>query len=233
MDYSKFYDEDLVVNKGFLATELDFRREADQAITNFGKNRLVKSVENGTLQVKHYHLLLSKIFHQVYYSSTTFSLAASRCNFNQKSMRDYLIVHAEEERFHWTWILNDLQTSGYKGEDPRTTSPDLSTVSYFSYAHFLAMTDPGARLAMAYVLEGISAKFGVHVGKKAIEILNLTSEQATFFIGHGELDQGHSKEVLECLIQSNPTDSQWALYTEAAKTTAGLYQRIYDEVMDV
>jgi hypothetical protein len=232
VDYQKYYDQDSEFKLDSSATEHDFRRAADEAIVNFGKNKLMRAVDSKDFTLAQYHQLLIKIFHQVYYSSSTFSLAASRCHFLQKNMRDYLITHAEEERFHWTWILADLESSGYKGQDPRRTMPALSAAGYFGYAHFLAFTDPGARLAMAYVLEGISATYGVSTGKKAINLLGLKPDQATFFIGHGELDVGHSEEVLDCLLQAQPDQRQWGFFVDVATTTSGLYKRMYDEVIE-
>src|SRR5688572_5724464 len=81
-------------------------------------NIIVEKLKNGTLAMADYHNLLVVLFHQVYFSSTSFALAGSMCSTIDIAARDYLFHHAEEEKSHWNWILDDLKSTGYNGPDP-------------------------------------------------------------------------------------------------------------------
>jgi hypothetical protein len=143
-------------------------------------------------------------------------------------LRTYLFHHAEEEKNHWVWILEDLESTGYKGKDPRGDFPNWAAQAYLSYGVYLSFFNPLARLAMANVLEGISGQFGLKYGAKALGILKLKKEQAKFFLAHGELDQGHTQDILDILKKEDVSSEQWAELIHVAETTAHLYKNIYN-----
>lgn len=80
-----------------------------------------------------YHTVLKRIFHQVQESASTFSLAAANCDNRRFEVKSYLMKHAEEEKLHWEWILNDLRATGYEGEDPRGEFADPRAQAYIAY----------------------------------------------------------------------------------------------------
>ncbi len=92
-----------------------------------------------------------------------------------------------------------MYDTGYKGKDPREVFPPQVTQAYISFAMFLALKQPIGRLAMAYILEGVSGALGEKYGLMAVKQLNVQPEQMTFFIKHGQLDKGHSKDLLDVL----------------------------------
>ena len=215
------------------ATFEDFKKLADQEINNFLENNLVISkLDDGLLSMEAYHNLLLTLFHQVYMSSTSFALAGSMVNFQQFKVRDYLMEHAEEEKEHWGWIINDLRNTGYEGPDPRESFPSLATQSYIGFAMFLATKFPVGRLAMGYILESLSGKFGVLYGSKVGALLNLQRNQVEFFVKHGELDQGHSDDILDVLKEVDLSAYDWAYCCYVAKTTVSLYKAMYNEAIE-
>lgn len=212
------------------ATFNDFSKAYFTSVAGFAiDNKLVSQIEKKLFSIELYHSLLINIFHQVYNSSGSFALAGSMCNANQIIERQYLFHHAEEEMTHWQWILNDLNLTGYMGADPRDLSPQPNTAAYLSYGYYLALKFPVGRLAMALVLEGISAAFGLVYGRMVLEQLNLRPDQAQFFLAHGELDQGHEKDLLKILEKSDLKSGDYAQLSDVAVTTATLYKRIYNE----
>lgn len=212
------------------STFSDFEIIANKAINDFVlENKVITAIESNTFNIKMYHSLLNNIFHQVYNSSGSFALAGSMCNTSQVKEREYLFHHAEEEMTHWQWILNDLKETNYTGLDPRDCFPQPSTSAYLSYAYYLSLKFPLGRLAMAYVLEGISGTFGLKYGAVVLRSLKLQPNQAQFFMAHGELDQGHEKDILQILSNSNLTPSEIAHLANVAQTTSALYKRIYND----
>lgn len=209
--------------------ETGFLRAVEQAKTHYEKNQLVQKLIKNQFEVKDYHNLLLTLFHQTYYGPSTFALAAANCTTPQFKLRDYLLKHAEEEKSHWAWVINDLTETGYKGPDPRSLLPTVATQAYVSYAHFLAMKFPLGRMAMALVLEGISGAFGTQYGRMVMKSLGLSAKQAIFFVQHGELDQGHSQELIQVIHGESVSPYDWAIMTQTATVTAELYAGMYDE----
>ena len=191
-------------------------------------NLITEALEKGEFAMANYHALLRTIFHQVYFSSTSFSLGGAMSSRLSEPVRAYLMHHAEEEKDHWRWILNDLKATGYSGPDPVREFPNWAAQAYLSYGVFLALFNPFGRLAMAQVLEGISGTFGTKYGMRAAEILKLNKDQMQFFLAHGELDQGHSAEIADVIARESLTPAQWAELGHVAETTAHLYRQLYN-----
>lgn len=223
MEYS-YYEEEIARP---MSSETIFVETAQSCFNEFLDNTFIEKVNKNLVEIKDFHDLLCNLFYQVYYSSSSFALAAGRCSWDQKIIRDYLIMHAEEEKTHWCWILDDLKSTGYT-LDPRSNFPGPQTTAYFSYAHFLANKNPLLRLAMAYFLEGLSAKFGQKIGSDVCKKLSLSPKQVSFFMKHGGLDQGHSEDVFK-IMRTQPIDGAlWAEMVNVIKCTAQLYKNLYN-----
>ncbi len=210
-----------------------YKQDVATAIESFTReNKIISALEKGSFNIEGYHGLLKTIFHQVYFSSTSFGLAGSLLSAASVSARSYLLHHAEEEKDHWIWILEDLQSTGYAGIDPRASFPNSAAQAYLSYGVFLSLFNPLGRLAMANVLEGISGKFGVMYGARAIEVLKLKKDQAKFFLMHGELDMGHTADIEEVLQSENLSEEQWAEMGHVAQMTSQMYKNLYNSVYE-
>ena len=211
------------------ATLKELENTIENAVSSFEKNNLlIDKINSRKLEMKDYHALLLSLFQQVWRSSNSFALAAASIDMRHQVAREYLLHHAEEEKTHWTWILSDLKGSGYMGLDPRTTHPHHVTVGYFSYAMFLGSHFPIGRLCMAAVLEGISGTFGPKFGPEVLKQLKINPEHLQFFRSHGELDQGHSKAILDIIRKTELTGyEKWQLIG-VAQNTVELYKAIYN-----
>lgn len=214
------------------ATFEDFKKIASESVDVFLENKLIGGLSEGNFSMENYHKLLLTLFHQVYYSSSSFALAGTMVDSRNFKVRDYLMEHAEEEKEHWTWIINDLRETGYDGPDPRTMFPSKVTQAYISFAMFIAHKHPVSRLAMGFVLEDLSGKFGVKYGSMAAKILGLSKNQVSFTVQHGELDQGHSHDIIEVLGDADLTPYEWAHCCHTAKVTIALYNDMYDYAWD-
>lgn len=228
--YENYLRENVVLPK---SSPEEFSLCVSNSINLFESGNLVLSkINSGEFDLNSYHLLLTRIFHQVRMSSSSFALAASVLDSNQMLLKDYLLHHAEEERSHWTWILSDLRGSGFKGRDPREEYPHYKTDAYLSYGVYLALKFPVGRLAMAAVLEGISAKFGSEYGKKCAQNMKLDKAQVQFFLSHGELDVDHTEDIFNVLKEANVTAEGWGRMCAVATNTAMLYKEIYNSIYE-
>jgi 3-oxoacyl-[acyl-carrier-protein] synthase-3 len=207
-----------------------FQQICDQCFDDFlVDNAFMDKIVDGTVTMTNFHHLLDVIFHQVYISgSTSLAMAGCMTDPNQFKIREFLFHHAEEEQDHWKWIVQDLRNTGYTGKDPRECHPPFVTEAYRSFAMYYAMRYPVESIAICYILEGLSSKFGVEYGSRVARTLNLDKDQMSFFLLHGELDQGHETEILDVLKEANLSPEQWATAVHAAKCTTHFYKEMYN-----
>ena len=214
------------------ATMDQLENEIKKAIQGFEKNNLfIDKIRENDLGIEDYHRILLGVFSQVFMSSSSFALASASLGEKYQIAKDYLLHHAEEEKSHWVWILNDLASTGYKGPDPRIMHPHFTTQGYFAYAMYLGYQFPIGRLCMAAVLEGISGSLGPKYGPQVMTMLKIAPEFMQFFKSHGELDKGHSQEVLDAIRKTELTGYEYWKLIGVAKNTSELYKSIYNSAV--
>lgn len=205
-----------------------FVEAVEEAIATFPSNQLCRRVDAGALNMTHYHAILTTIFHQTYNGPYTFARAAVNCSWRHEAAKDYLLRHAEEERTHWRWVLDDLAATGYEGPSPRHSHPHPTCQAYLGLNYFVAEEMPVARLAIAAVLEGIGARYGGAYAGRLIQHLQLGKQQTTFFASHGETDKVHIEEVHKVIDQCELTPEEWGWMAHAARTAGQFYRAMYD-----
>lgn len=204
-----------------------FQDVVAREVERFATTALARRVDAGTVELRHYHAVLCTVFHQTYAGPYSFARAAVRCEWRHEAAKEYLLRHAEEERSHWRWVLDDLAATGYAGPSPRAVPPHPTCMAFVGLQGHLAEHHPVARLASAAVLEGIGAKFGGTYGRRLLETLKLKPHEATFFLSHGETDKLHSVEVAEVLDQCRLSPDEWTWMNYAASVTAQFYCAMY------
>ncbi len=198
------------------------------AVERFPHNLVCRHLDEGTLTLAHYRTLLITIFHQAYCGPYTFARAGVNCSWKYAAAKEYLIQHAEEERIHWRWILDDLRVIGYDGPDLRQSPPHPTTQAYIGFNYYIAEEVPVARLAIALVLETIGAMVAGTYGRKLLATLNLQRSQATFFLNHADTDKKHIRDLASVIESCELTDEDWCWMIHAAKTAGEFYRAMYD-----
>jgi hypothetical protein len=206
----------------------EFSQTVEMAIAQFPTNRLCKRIDDGSINISHYHAILTTIFHQTYSSPYTFARAAVNCPWRYEIAKEYLLRHAEEERTHWRWILDDLTSTDYSGRSPREGLPNLSCQAYIGLNYFVAEHMPVSRLAIAAVLEGIGARHGTIYPGRLIKSLGLDRDQASFFLSHAETDQTHAAEIKDIISQCDLGSKEWEWMNYSARTAGQFYRGMYD-----
>ena len=176
-----------------------------------------------------YQRLLALLFHQVFQSSNSFSLAASMVAERSTLAGSYLMKHADEEKLHWKWIVEDLKNTGYIGADPQKAFPEPSCQAYISFNFFIALRKPIARFGIATMLESLGGTFGAKYANAVASQLSLKPSQTVFFSGHSQTDAEHTEELWQIIDQCELTDEEWGWMCYAAKTAFTFYMRMYDE----
>ena len=171
------------------------------------------------------------IFHQVREGSFTFALAAVNCAPNLRNVKEYLLHHADEEKLHWRWILNDLEKTGYAMDPVESSLPRPACQNYISFNYYVALKMPIARLAIATVLEGIGARYGGTYASKICRLLSLGRDQTQFYAGHGNTDREHIQDLWRVIEDSDLRDDEWQWMIYAAETAGRLYRGMYEEAL--
>jgi len=205
-----------------------FEQAVAAAVASFPTARLLQRVEVGAVEMHHYHAILATLFHQTYVGPYTFARAAVNCNWRHEAAKEYLLRHAEEERTHWRWVLDDLKATGFEGPDLRNEPPHYTTQAFIGLHYYMAEQVPIARLAIAAVLEGIGATHGAAYGSQLISALKIGRKQASFFLSHAETDVVHTAELASVIKASPLTAEEWRWMSHAAETAGRLYRAMYD-----
>lgn len=201
----------------------------DKQIRHFPANGMCRKVDAGLLDLRDYHRILRMIFYQTYEGPQTFALAAINCPSRLQDAKDYLLRHADEEKSHWRWVLKDLETTGWKGEKVELSIPRPACQNYVSFNYFIALKMPIARLAIAAVLEGIGAAYGGYYAREICRILGLQTQQAQFYLGHGDTDVGHIEEIWRVIESSDLTSEEVLWMGHSAEMAGQLYKSMYEE----
>lgn len=212
---------------GLTSTAAEFNDAVATAIFAFEETKLIKRVANGVATLVNYHDILVTLFHQTWSGPYTFAKAAANCQWKHAIGKEYLLRHAEEEKAHWRWVLDDLRNTAYAGLDPREMFPHPTCEAFISFNEKIADRMPVARLAIASVLEGIGGRFGGTYGRKLLDSLGLSNEQASFFVSHGETDKVHMRELSEAISACELTPHEWGWMTYAARIGGDFYAAMY------
>lgn len=214
----------MVVGRGSFDS---FSKKVSVLVDDFKDNQMLRKLETKSLTIDNYHVLLSRLFHQVYNSSSSFALAAARTPIGRWQLKEYLFKHAEEEKTHWRWITSDLKNSGYRGEPVESSLPASEALAYIAFNFYIAETCPEGRLAIASVLEGIGAKYGEYSARLLSQNLDLKKDQMSFLTGHGEADIAHTEEIFNLLKDSNLSSREWEMMELCAETGFKLYSDLF------
>jgi|SRR5215831_2250319 len=207
------------------------KQTVELAIEKFPDNKVCRKVDAGDFDLTDYQKVLRMIFHQVREGPFTFALAGVHCPGHLGTAREYLLQHADEEKTHWRWVMNDLNKTGYQGGPIESSFPLPACQDYVSFNYYVAMKMPLARLAVAMVLEGIGARFGSEYAAKICELLSLTPQQTQFYAGHGNTDREHIIDLWRVIEGCKLSDDEWQWLIHAAETAGRMYRRMYEEAL--
>ncbi len=205
-----------------------FIATAQKAVDAFGSNPVFARIHANTFGPADYRQWLRTIFHQTYQGPATFALAGANCDSRHCAIREYLIEHADEEKSHWQWVLEDLRNMGDDKSDPRAELPPLATQNYLSFNVYLAVRVPIARLGTAAVLEGIGATYSKRMADKMTQAMGISARELKFIYGHGDTDVGHTEDIFRVLSEADLSSYDWAWLTYAAQAGGQLYRQMYE-----
>lgn len=107
----------------------------------------------------------------------------------------FCLKHAMEEAGHELMALHDIKAMGFDVEIDSLPEPLAETQALIAYLYRISeQGNPVGRLGYSYWAESSYHYFG-EVLHRIKTKLDLTPAMMTFFIEHGEIDQGHFEEI--------------------------------------
>ncbi|MFJ3961050.1 iron-containing redox enzyme family protein [Streptomyces sp. NPDC090036] len=139
-----------------------------------------------------------------------------------RSLAAYCTRHAEEERDHDAWLLDDLAAAG---AGPAAVPPpvvvELAGAQYYRIEH----EHPVTLLGYMAVLEGNAP--GPRLADRLIETTGLPDGAFRTLREHAELDGGHLDDLHRVLDALAPTAAQQTAVSVSALHTANLLTRLF------
>ncbi|WP_327265921.1 iron-containing redox enzyme family protein [Streptomyces sp. NBC_01232] len=139
-----------------------------------------------------------------------------------RSLAAYCTRHAEEERDHDAWLLDDLAAAG---AGPAAVPPpvvvELAGAQYYRIEH----EHPVTLLGYMAVLEGNPP--GPRLADRLIETTGLPDGAFRTLREHAELDGGHLDDLHRVLDALAPTAAQQTAVSVSALHTAHLLTRLF------
>ncbi|MFJ2932570.1 iron-containing redox enzyme family protein [Streptomyces sp. NPDC087219] len=134
----------------------------------------------------------------------------------------YFLRHAEEERDHDAWLLDDLAAAG--AGPVAVAHPivvELAGAQYYRIEH----EHPVALLGYIAVLEGNAP--GPRLGDRLAEVTGLPGGAFRTLREHAELDGGHLDDLYGVFDALAPTPAQQTAVSVSALHTANLLTRLF------
>ncbi|MFI5642451.1 iron-containing redox enzyme family protein [Streptomyces goshikiensis] len=152
--------------------------------------------------------------------------AAERCaaldDPGARSLAAYYTRHAEEERDHDTWLLEDLAAAGAgPAAVPHPVVVELAGAQYYRIEH----EHPVTLLGYMAVLEGNAP--GPRLADRLAEATGLPDGAFRTVREHAELDCGHLDELHRVLDELAPTPARQTAVSVSALHTANLLTRLF------
>ncbi|NXY95223.1 hypothetical protein HYE82_12670 [Streptomyces sp. BR123] len=134
----------------------------------------------------------------------------------------YYTRHAEEERGHDTWLLDDLAAAGAgPAAVPHPVAVELAGAQYYRIEH----EHPVTLLGYIAVLEGNAP--GPRLADRLAEAGGFPGGAFRTLREHAELDGGHLDDLHRVLDELAPTPAQQTAVSVSALHTANLLTRLF------
>ncbi|MFE5941774.1 iron-containing redox enzyme family protein [Streptomyces sp. NPDC056480] len=134
----------------------------------------------------------------------------------------YYLRHAEEERDHDAWLLDDLAAAGAgPAAAPHPIVVELAGAQYYRIEH----EHPVALLGYIAVLEGNAP--GPRLAGRLAEVTGLPGGAFRTLREHAELDGGHLDDLYRVFDALAPTPARQTAVSVSALHTANLLTRLF------
>jgi pyrroloquinoline quinone (PQQ) biosynthesis protein C len=193
--------------------------------------RLFKALFTNALDQAAYIRYLQNAYYYARHSPKIMALAASRCMDSHPELAAYLLHHAEEERGHDLWALEDLRDFHIDEAQARSALPVPACAAMVGYIHYVAgFSNPIGVFGWMYILEAVGHDLGSRVASRLKASFGGSGASVRFVARHGDTDVRHADELAQEIRTHVRHDHDLAEVTHVAEVVADLYPRMFREV---
>lgn len=177
-------------------------------------------------------IYLVETYHYVVHNPRHQALVATRDVDIHPNYRKFCLAHADEETGHELMALNDARSLGVFGKCLALPAALHSTEMLNAYLYFISLNgNPLRRLGYSFWAEDSYQHFKPLL-ERTVRHLGLVSSQLTFLIAHSNIDQEHSRDVVETLSLYCRTPEDWAAVQQVMEGSLRLQFAMLEEIHD-
>ncbi len=192
---------------------------------------VIAKIQDGTLSLSDYKLLLTDLRQQVIDGSQWISRAASNIDIELFELRSAFIKHTAAEHKDYQMLERNYVALGEDLEVIQNGEKNIGTVSLTSFMFQQASKpNPIDLLGSMFIIEGIGKRLAGYWGEMIKDQLNLKDEQVSFFTYHGVADENHFHNLEEALNHPEMNMTVAEKIVKTAKITAKLYTMQLNEL---
>lgn len=193
--------------------------------------KAVRSLFDGDPDVQSYIKYLINVYKYAEHSPKVIAMAAARCMSSHRELASYLLHHAEEEKGHDLWALEDLQDLGLDPLYVQDQYPVNACSSMIGFMYYTAChQNPVGLFGWMYILEAIGNDLGALVASRLDDSLGLNGKSLRFVAGHAVSDQDHTKDLTEVIEKYVVEPKDIADINHTASVISDLYIRMFEEI---
>jgi pyrroloquinoline quinone (PQQ) biosynthesis protein C len=214
-----------------MLTRMQHLKEVRERVRQgLGRTELVRKALAGSADGATYARYLTNAFHYAGHSPKVMAIAAARCLDTHPELAAYLLHHADEERGHDRWALEDLRDLGVDEAAVRAAAPVPSCSAMIGFVHYVAgVANPVGLFGWMYVLEAVGEDLGTALAEKLKRAMP-SGLRHRFVAGHGLADVGHTHEIAEQIEKHVLSDADRRDVDRVADVVAELYVRMFEEI---
>lgn len=192
---------------------------------------IVARIVAGRATLDDYRELLLNLRQQVMDGSRWISRAASSITTEHFELRSLFTRHAAEEHRDFLMIERDYAAVGGDPQRMVTTAKNLGSEALSAWMFRCAEREnPFALAGSMAIIEGLGSRIGREWGESLRRQLNLTREQVSFLLYHGEHDADHLAGLDRAISLLPLTPALVEDIVHTARVTARLYRLQLEEL---
>jgi 3-oxoacyl-[acyl-carrier-protein] synthase-3 len=216
------------VMRGLIKVWSDFTTRLDNV-------PILDKLNRGKFRLEDYQELLMNHRQQVVEGGRWIALAASSIDENHFDMRSKFMQHCVTEHRDFKMLEDNYVSVGGKLADIQNGEKNIGTEALSSFMfHRASQPNPLCLLGSMFIIEGLGQNKAGEWACSIKDQLDLQDEQVSFFLHHGEHDDGHMEEFDKALKSGIlEVDNLGRDIIKTAKITARLYQLQLEEIGNV
>lgn len=219
----------LTYSKVFVMSYLDTLRV--HTASRLESVEVIRSLFDGKPDVQSYIRYLINVNKYAEHSPKVIAMAAARCMSSHRELASYLLRHAEEEKGHDLWALEDLIDLGIDPSYVQDQYPVKACSSMIGFMYYTAChQNPVGLFGWMYILEAIGNDLGALVADKLDGSLGLNGKSLRFVAGHAMSDQDHTKDLTNVIERYVTKPKDMADINHTARVISDLYIRMFEEI---